>query len=91
MINLCFSQIYLYDLNEIIDQISIKTLHILEENCANEKCGILHCGLSDLVPLGASDGIWPKFSCDRLIEEIKKYPIVYFSRTNVNPLINIDY
>lgn len=74
--------IYLYDLNETINQIPIKTLQILEENCANEKCGILRCALSGLVPLGSSDGVWPKFSCDRLIEELKKYPIVYFSRIN---------
>uniref|UniRef100_A0A2S2NKN9 RING finger protein n=2 Tax=Schizaphis graminum TaxID=13262 RepID=A0A2S2NKN9_SCHGA len=74
--------VYLYDLNETIDKISIKTLHILEENCAKEKCRILHCGLYNLVPLGASDGIWPKFSCDRLIEELKKYPVVYFARMN---------
>ncbi|XP_025195551.1 RING finger protein 17-like isoform X2 [Melanaphis sacchari] len=74
--------VYLYDLNETIDKISIKSLHILEENCAKEKCGILHCGLYNLVPLGASNGIWPKFTCDRLIEKLKKYPLVYFSRMN---------
>ncbi|XP_022183496.1 RING finger protein 17 isoform X2 [Myzus persicae] len=71
--------VYFYDINETIDQIPIKTLHILEDQCAQVKCGILHCGLNNLVPLGAPDGVWPKFSCDRLIEELKKYPTVYFS------------
>lgn len=72
--------VYLYDLNETVDNISIKTLHILEEHCAQDKCGILHCALNNLVPLGASNGIWPKFSCDRLIEELKRYSVVYFSK-----------
>jgi len=80
----------LYDLNETIEEIPIKTLHVLEEECSKLKCGILHCGLNNLVPLGASDGIWPKFSCDRLIEELKKYPTVYFSN-QVNPQVNIKY
>ncbi|XP_029342148.1 tudor domain-containing protein 1-like [Acyrthosiphon pisum] len=82
--------VYFYDINETIDEIPIKTLHILEAEFLKLKCGILHCGLSNLVPLGASDGIWPKFSCDRLIEELKKYPSVYFLN-QVNPQVNIDY
>lgn len=52
-------------------------MEILKQNFVEEKCGILHCSMNNLIPLGVSDEKWPKFSCDRLIEELKKYPIVY--------------
>lgn len=74
----CF-QIYLYDLDETY-QIPLKHLNVLKKYLAEEKCAILHCSMNNLIPLGVSDGKWPKFSCDRLIEELKKYHDVYFSK-----------
>lgn len=73
-------QVSFYDLNLINYGISINSLYELEPNLINIKCGFLHCCMDKLVPLGDSDSKWPKFSCDRLIEELKKYPVVYFSK-----------
>lgn len=70
----------MYDLDEIHDDIPVNTLYILEKKCMQVRCGILHCKMDNLIPLGTSDGKWSKFSCDRLIEKIRKYPYVYFSR-----------
>lgn len=73
-------------MNETLDKISINALRILEKHCAEQKCGILHCAMINIMPSGDdSDRVWPKYTCDRLIEKLKKYPIVYFSRQNVNP------
>lgn len=67
-------------MDEICDEIPLNTLYILEQQFAEEKCGILYCSMDKLVPLGTSDGKWPKYSCDRLIEALKKYPFVYLSK-----------
>lgn len=68
-------------MDEIYDQVPINSLYILEQQFVEEKCGILHCSMDKIVPLGSSDGKWPKYSCDRLIEALKKYPYVYLSKT----------
>lgn len=36
--------------------------------------------MDKIIPLGASDGKWPKYTCDRLIELLKNYSLVYFAR-----------
>lgn len=46
----------------------------------DEKCAFIHCCMDKLVPLGASDGKWPEYTCDRLIELLKNYSLVYFAR-----------
>lgn len=61
-------------------QVPLKDLAVLKKHFAEEKCGILHCCMNNLIPLGVSDGKWSKFSCDRLIEELKKYHAVYLEK-----------
>lgn len=70
----------MYDLNEVYDEIPVDTLHILEPSIVKEQCGILHCCMSNLVPLGGSDGKWSRFSCDYIIEKLQKYPFVYLAK-----------
>lgn len=70
----------MYDLEEIYDDIPIQTLYGLDTNCARDEYGFLHCAMSNLIPLGVSKSNWAKYSCDRLIEELMKYPYVYFLR-----------
>lgn len=70
----------MYDLDKIYDDVSFNSLRSLNVTCAQEKCGLLHCCMFNLFPLGSSDGLWPKFSCERLIEELKRYPSVYFAK-----------
>jgi len=75
------ASILFYDLDQINHGIPLNSLYTLEPNLINAKSGIVYCCMDKLVPLGVSDSKWPKFSCDRLIEELKKYSVVYFSKT----------
>lgn len=36
--------------------------------------------MDKIVPLGTLDGKWPEYTCDRLIELLKHYSVVYFAR-----------
>lgn len=63
----------------------MNTLHVLDHKFASAKSRILHCGMNDLIPLGVSNEMWSQYSCDRLIEELKKYPYVFFlSKVNIS-------
>lgn len=73
-------QVYFYDINETYTDIHVKKLYVLEQTFVEEKCGIIHCCMDKLIPLGVSDKKWSKFSCDRLIEKLTKYPYVYFAK-----------
>lgn len=71
----------MYDLAETLDQIPTNTLYVLENRFVVAKSGLVRCCMDRLIPLGTSDGKWPKFSCDRLIEKLHKYRTVYFTKT----------
>lgn len=76
----------MYDLDEIHNEIPMKTLYNLDTSFVHSQCGFLHCSMSNLIPLGVTKSKWAKYSCDRLIEELMKYPYVYFLR-QVNSLM----
>lgn len=63
-----------------LNDICVNTLCILEKTLVEEKCGMVHCAMDKLNPLDVSDKKWPQYSCDRLIQELKKYPTVYFAQ-----------
>lgn len=73
-------QIYFYDLDELHDNTPLNTLYILDKNLITEKSGILRCAMNNLIPKADLNGEWPKYSCDRLVEELGKYTSVYFAK-----------
>ncbi|XP_050437515.1 RING finger protein 17 isoform X2 [Adelges cooleyi] len=72
--------VYFYDLDETIEYKSTKNLYVLEDNICKEKCGIIHCSMYKLLPLGTSNGEWPMYTCDRLSGELNKYSSVYINK-----------
>lgn len=68
-------------MDETFDQIPTNTLYLLENKFVQAKCGLIHCCMDRILPLGTSDGNWPQFSCDRLVEKLHKYPTIYFAIT----------
>lgn len=71
----------MYDLAETLEQVPTNSLYVLENRFVVAKSGLVRCCMDNLIPLGTSDGKWPKFSCDRLIEKLNKYRTVYFTKT----------